>query len=181
MDSTGVAGVKKGHYSYYKDAVSGSEFVSSLGFENWLLEQTKCRAMMGHNRAATMGAANVDGAHPFTEGDIVLTHNGTLRNWRTLPDSLDYDVDSQLITYMVSEYGIEETVEELKGAWALAYADIGKNTMNFCCNKERPLHFARLRSRYGKKKALNVWMYGSEKGMMKWIIERNGYEAVNFF
>src|SRR5574343_169279 len=36
------------------------------------------RAVIGHNRSATVGKSSTANSHPFQEGPITLVHNGTL-------------------------------------------------------------------------------------------------------
>lgn len=179
--STGIISAKEGEQSYYKNAVNGSSLITDPNYVKWLQKQTKVKAYMGHNRHATMGSLGVEGAHPFVHGDITLCHNGTLVGWSHLPDALSFDIDSEYLVYYINKVGIDTAVSEIDGAWALSYVDAASNTINFCRNDERPLYFGRLRVKTGKKMAVNTWVYGSEKGMLKWIVERNGMEVVNFF
>ena len=51
--------------------------------------------VFGHTRHATMGAVNVDNAHPFEMDRIVGMHNGIISNWKALGEHYheDYQVD----------------------------------------------------------------------------------------
>jgi len=180
--STGItAATKNGTVGWIKDVGDAYSMVNSKDTQKWFTDTRNPVAYMGHNRAATLGAVNAANAHPFTDNHITLAHNGTLVTTKNLPNDANYEVDSEAVTHAVATLGINETVSRMVGAWALAYTDTEQGTINFCRNDERPLWFARLRSVYGQKKAVNKWVYASERDLLKWIVGRNGYEVVNFF
>lgn len=95
--------------------------------------------LMGHNRWATKGKVNSTNAHPFEHDHIVGAHNGTLRNQTLLIDHKEFEVDSDNIFYSISKEGVDETVKNLSGAFALTWWDKEQETMNFVRNSERPL------------------------------------------
>lgn len=168
MDSTGIIQVEeKGDTWWYKDAVTGTEFINDKVAHDMLAAPHKSIAYLGHNRAATIGKTTRDNAHPFCEGDIVLTHNGTLRYWRGLPGAGKFSVDSNLVAHLIDKEGAEKAISMLEGAFALVWYNTKEETINFCRNSERPLYFARIDSPSGR------WAYASEKLMLEWLLARN--------
>lgn len=128
------------------------------------------RFLVGHNRYATKGAHTTENTHPFSEGDgkIILVHNGTLENYRHLPDSKKYDVDSALLAHAILVDGIDKTIKDLEGAWTIVYWDGRDKTLNILRNEERPLHIA-----YHEKE--QFFAFASEEKMLSWCLDRNMY------
>lgn len=151
-DSTGVFAVgheplyKDGSAFYCKNALTGSEFVDSKEYWEHMYDTKEYRAVVGHNRAATVGKVDTDSAHPFQVGNITLVHNGTLTSANVLPSpmsSLDgVTVDSHAIAHNLNTHSVEEVVENLYGAFALVWHDARDDSMNVVRNTKRPLHFA---------------------------------------
>jgi len=82
--------------------------------------------LMGHNRYATQGAIDVDGAHPFVFDNLIGAHNGTIRQWslRDFHGANDFDIDSQIVYSELSENGdLEKVWKEIDGAAALTWWD----------------------------------------------------------
>ena len=141
INSTGVAGVTSmGGISVTKLAAGPTDLVQYGPFNKMLAKVNN--VLIGHNRYATQGAVNSVNAHPFEFETVVGVHNGTLRNQYKLPDSREYDVDSENIFHAIDTMGIEETVPLLDGAYALVWWDAVEENLNFLRNKERPLCYA---------------------------------------
>jgi glucosamine 6-phosphate synthetase-like amidotransferase/phosphosugar isomerase protein len=51
----------------------------------FLGNEEKVRAIIGHCRAATIGAVTQETAHPFLVGDVIGVHNGPLEIWCPRP------------------------------------------------------------------------------------------------
>lgn len=176
-DSTGIFAVpivKGGETRVFKRAVEGTDFVNLKQTESILTNIEKFWAVVGHNRAATLGKVNSTNAHPFQIGNITLVHNGTLKSMHTLPDHKEFSVDSELIAHSINEWGIERTIKELHGAFALVWHDARTNLIHMIRNDERPLYF-------GIKTDKKGVIFGSELGMLKWISTRNGYNIDDWF
>lgn len=124
-------------------------------------------AIIGHNRAATTGKVNRENAHPFIIGDIVGVHNGSLRAYKELAGSDEYEVDSQAIFNDIDINGIEHTWKSFVGAAALVYWNDKDETLNFIRNDERPLVFAE-----NEKKDVLYW--ASEAWMIQVAAMRSG-------
>lgn len=145
-DSTGVASIRKdGPPMIAKIASHPIDFFDTKRYDK-ISSAYQSKAFIGHNRAATKGKVNETNAHPYQYGHIVGAHNGTLdtESWKELNEALGYEteVDSMAIFACIEKLGIEETVKMLRGAWALVWADLNENTLNFLRNKERPMWYA---------------------------------------
>lgn len=136
--STGIA---------FINHAGGAEVLKKLGTP-WELEQYvqygnmfkySYAALLGHNRWATSGAINAINAHPFECGHITGMHNGTLKSQTTLLDWRMFEVDSENIYHHMSHKGVEDTVKNLNGAFALVWHDSKEDTLNLVRNNERPL------------------------------------------
>ena len=67
---------------------------------------SKGKALIGHNRKATVGSVNNATAHPFVVGDsFAMVHNGTLRNHKALADTV---VDSEALAIHLSKVLVED-------------------------------------------------------------------------
>jgi hypothetical protein len=128
------------------------------------------KAVIGHNRAATMGKVTVENAHPFTYGDVTGAHNGTLRVWNDLEDSKSMAIDSKALINTINKKGIDHTWKSFIGAAAIVWWDEDAQTINFIRNKERPLYYA-----FNKEK--NVLYWASEEWM---LLAACGREKVKF-
>lgn len=156
-DSTGVFAV--GHEPLYDDgtaywlksAVAGHDFVNDEDYWKNLYDVSPYRCVVGHNRAATVGAVDQKNAHPFQVGAITLVHNGTLRQthmlktpMHKLKDEHNVEVDSLAIAHNLAGHELKETkavLEEIRGAYALVWHDARNDSINIIRNSERPLHF----------------------------------------
>lgn len=58
-----------------------------------------CDAVLGHTRAATVGAVTRPNSHPFAIGDVLGVHNGSVHNYREMNEKYkrNFDVDSMHI------------------------------------------------------------------------------------
>ncbi len=133
------------------------DFNSELGHLN--------KVLLGHNRYATVGEVNAKNAHPFLFDTLAGAHNGTLRNKQALPDSEDFEVDSQNLFHSIEKIGLEDTYDILIGAWALSWFDLKKHRLNFLRNNERPLSYC-----FSQDRSTLYW--ASEAGMLKFVLDR---------
>lgn len=116
----------------------------------WDLYETKAcekifhsvvKVLIGHNRWATKGKINKTNAHPFEFEHVAGAHNGTLNTTYQLDDSHMFDVDSENLYYHMNANGVEDTIKNLNGAYALTWYDKRTHTMNLIRNNERPLFY----------------------------------------
>lgn len=158
--------------SVYHSLGYGHELVEFKQFDKEFDWAKDISVMLGHNRWATQGEVNLENAHPFSYGDIVGAHNGTVPEycWRRLKDGAKEDMDSKALIKSISEVGARETIGQLtQGAWCLVWYDEVYDTINFVRNGERDLYLCT--SGGGK----NLW-WASELGMLTWILTRNGIQ-----
>lgn len=132
------------------------------------LMKTSAKVYIGHNRYATLGKHTEDNAHPFLFETLVGAHNGTLEkaSIKCLHNHDKYDTDSQALYSHMNEYGVENTIPLLEGAWALTWYDKIDNTINMIRNNKRPLHYA-----YSEDRCTLLW--ASEMDMLKMVIGRS--------
>lgn len=177
MDSTGINIVKRNNQTKTDYT---SNVVKRVSIPHFLLSskeyqeakratypQSLC-GMFGHNRAATKGVVKGENAHPFTFGNITLSHNGTLKDhWDpTLGSAKDrFDVDSEALAYGVSEHGLDKVWETLTGAATVTMWDNVAETFTFITNGERPFFW--MTSADGRD-----MVYASESWMLKAVKER---------
>lgn len=134
----------------------------------------KYRAVIGHNRSATVGKVSTSNAHPFQEGPITLVHNGTLHTTWELPkgktDLKGVDVDSHVITHNLATHDAEEVIAKLDGAFTLIWHDARDQSVNIIRNDKRPLHIMPVTC----EKTLLI---ASEAEMLAWLVARSGFKA----
>lgn len=152
MDSTGFAALKNTNDAGIAKLPSHPIDLFQHKKFDQLLAGTSSKVFLGHNRAATLGKVNGANAHPFQFGDTVGAHNGTLDylSWQRLEKVIGESttVDSAAIMQSIEMVGIEATIAEMetgstsqRGAWALVWFDIAKNSLNFIRNKHRPMWY----------------------------------------
>lgn len=172
VDATGVIAIMQdGDFSIAKEA-SASYMFSGQYHDSPLDKEVYKRgaALIGHNRAKTIGGDTDDNAHPFVEDKtFAMVHNGTLRNHKSLHDTV---VDSHALTILFKqamdadnwEKSLEVALGKVDGAFATGWYDQKRNTINFIRNGERPLSM--ITSGSG-------WVFCSEASMGVWILQRN--------
>jgi len=104
---------------------------------------------IGHVRAATIGAVSKENAHPFNYGNITLAMNGTLTNAWELCRQIgvpvtDFDVDSQVVAYLLNRAQSKEPLTKLIGSCALLYTDTNTGKLYCYRNSDRPLFRGKL-------------------------------------
>lgn len=167
-DSTGVFGVNRhGSISVVKSAMAAPDFIRTKSYDDWDTDMFREGSILvGHNRSATKGAIDDSNAHPFSEGNITLVHNGTL-NWHK--SFSDKEVDSHAICEFIAEKGYKEALKTIEGAFALIWFDQEQNKLFISRNSKRPLGMI-----YSKDRS-SLYI-ASELAMIPWILSRNGVE-----
>lgn len=171
VDGTGVGLVGDVGIRYYKAAMPSYRFVADTDYLSWLYSSTKKQkrisTLLGHNRAATIGKISNDNSHPFVQDNVLLSMNGTIYNIKHLESMVDkdfkYEVDSDLLTKVITTVGIEEAIKNLSGGFCLTYVDGEEGTLNIIRNSERPLTLV---------KDSATWIWASEEPMLRWLYER---------
>lgn len=140
--STGTAFVPKGtNTPTVVKAVGTPENLFDLNSFTRAMAGTH-RAIIGHNRYATVGKVNRENAHPFQCNHITGVHNGSLRTYRDLDGYGDFAVDSHVLYNHISLHGLEDANNKLHGALSLVWWDELNESLNIYHNKERPLFYA---------------------------------------
>lgn len=126
--------------------------------------------LIGHNRWATQGAINHVNAHPFNHDHIYGVHNGSLNKStrkNLLDDSHLFEVDSENLYYHMAKNGVDDTVKNLDGAFALVWHDANEGTLNMTRNDQRTLYFC-----YSKDRKTIFW--ASEDWMIHVAAAKHG-------
>ncbi len=110
---------------------------------------------IGHTRWATHGAPSVNNAHPHKAGPVAVVHNGIVENYRDLRAELaEHGVDFQTETdtetvALMTEHHLNsglspveaafKTIDQLEGAFALAFLFDGEDDLIVAARKGSPL------------------------------------------
>jgi len=168
VDSVGVASIDTFNRTFvHKKAMYPHDYLDSKGYQRILTRVN--RVLIGHNRWATKGGISNNSAHPFDFNNVVGAHNGTLRQQYLLPDSADFEIDSENIFYSIDKDGIDETYSKIAGAAALVYWDKEQLSLNFIRNSERPLFYC-----FEKDRKAIFW--ASEAWMLSGVLQRHKIE-----
>lgn len=147
----------------------GPEFLADKRVKGLLARMSDYMAVIGHNRAATLGSAVMENTHPFVEGPITLVHNGTLSNHDDLPKSgegVGFNVDSHAIAHALATESADKVVAQLDGAFALVWHDARDGSLNIIRNSRRPIHLGVLNDN-------ETILIASEVEMLRWLAFRN--------
>ena len=153
----------------FKLPVAGPDFVRHSMFSKCIPYTSAC--LIGHNRAATVGAINSFNAHPFHAGDIIGAHNGTIpmQAQKELEDYAKFTTDSEALLWNIHQVGVELTLGSIWGAWALTYWDFKKDRLCMVRNDQRPLAYVFTADRENL-------LWASEYTMLYAAAERNNIE-----
>lgn len=178
MHGTGAASVgASGDVDWVKRGGDAGQLIDLKTFDR-VVSVTR-KALIGHNRHATLGAHTSDNAHPFDFKNVIGAHNGTLpiNTRRLLKGYTKYDTDSEALYSQIND-GINEgkpwqdavadTIGLLDdGAWALSMYIKTERKLAFLRNKERPFYYTLADE--GK-----ILAWASESWMLYSVLGRNG-------
>lgn len=179
-DGTGIAAfTRNGEGGYIKSKNNAFFLLFGEEWPKFKKANSTADFVMVHNRAATKGEIKDANTHPFNVQHITLAHNGTLLNHHSLNFKLGIktEVDSQAITHMVAEKGIDEAYKELDGAAALVYFNAQDNTLNIVRNEQRTLFYAPFNNGAHIIYASEQWMIDAVQRNKDW--KRSG-DIVSF-
>jgi predicted glutamine amidotransferase len=156
---------------YAKEPLPGFHYIHTKGFQSIERQMYEACAVVGHNRATTIGDNSYANTHPFVMDNLIGVHNGTIRGYVNLPGITkqdDFDVDSQYLYKSLSDNieTPETTLKEVNGAYALVWYDLKKKKLFFTRNEDRPLYIAKVIDE-------NIWMFMSEPDHLLWLAGRN--------
>ena len=162
-DSTGIFKVDLQNKSDWVKQVGTPDFLTQGREYNRRINNKPAKVIAGHCRHSTVGASNLDNAHPFEHGPVVGMHNGTLRTWRTEEGAKDFEVDSDWLMWHISEFGAKETFSLLDAdsAYACVWYDRRTNSLQFLRNSKRPLWFTWSEDLKTVFYASEIWMFGA--------------------
>jgi len=169
IDGAGIVRIKKdGTPDWRKLRGSGFDLLRADGVNTWLGKATPdCdKILIGHNRYASVGNKTTNNAHPFEHSHITLVHNGYVSNLSAFGKKANkFDVDSNGLTFAIAKHGILPVLEKLRGAYSIVYFDKDLKTLNFARNADRPMFI-------GFEPDKKMLIFGSEKPMLDWIVDR---------
>lgn len=162
-DSTGVATVWRGKKNKFKQrtvkAVDHATGFMHSGQCGKAFENNNPFLIMGHCRAATLGAINERNAHPIEEGPVILCHNGSVSHFLQDKKSETHS-DSREIARRFWQKGITQTLKDTNGEpWALTWIDSRSRTFNLARNNGRTLWMIKSRD--------NTYYWASERWMLQ--------------
>lgn len=127
-------------------------------------------AVIGHNRAKTIGANKDECAHPFVvDKTFAMVHNGTLHNHKAMEDT-EVDSEALAITFKKAmdeedwKTAMEDALGKVSGAFACVWYDQKRHELCMIRNSQRPL---------GIVQTGNATLFGSELNLLTWIASRN--------
>ena len=149
-DSAGIATVNNG-------TLDRRRALGKLVHLNDLLvhEPLPGKSGIGHTRWATHGAPSVGNAHPHRAGAVAVVHNGIIENYRDLRAELadcgiefQTETDTETIALLTQRYlqeglspveAANKTLDQLEGAFALAFLFDGEEDLMIAARKGSPL------------------------------------------
>lgn len=165
FDSTGIIGASEDDLVSYKRALSAYDFLNLRQSKKIMEDSFLFNFLIGHNRAATKGKVNDEGAHPFEFDNVIGVHNGTLVTHAALNPGQTFSIDSEAIYAAIDRDGVDDTIEQLNGAFALVWFDKVDKTIKAVRNNERPLAIITLKNS-------DTVILASEPKMAEWIVHR---------
>ncbi|NKB27054.1 MAG: glutamine--fructose-6-phosphate transaminase (isomerizing) [Rhodobacteraceae bacterium] len=149
-DSAGIATVRDGHLDRRR-AVGKLVNLS----DHLVHEPLSGRAGIGHTRWATHGAPSVSNAHPHRAGPVAVVHNGIIENFRELRADLqasgstfETETDTETVALLAERFlgdslapaeAAFATLDQLQGAFALAFLFDGQDDLIVAARKGSPL------------------------------------------
>lgn len=143
-----------------------SRFTGWTNLANYSVGQEINNSYCGilHTRKGSSGGNSLDTTHPIKGKNIILSHNGTLSNWRTHfkdnPTS-----DTQGIVSMIESEGAKHTFETLEGPMTVMWLDPKAGHFHVHRSADRPLSYVDV---------LGYRLFASESWMLYKALDVNG-------
>lgn len=172
VDSTGMFQVNRNNVmDVHKLPITGGQFIETRRAMSMVNRADNVPVTIMHHRAATRGSVNYENTHPFVHSDqkrlLVGVHNGSLNNFPSYVDGINFEVDSDYAYYRIFRDGTD-AFKDLHGAYALVWWE-NDGKLRIVCNGQRDLHFAFIHKK-------NAMLIASEQGMLSWLAQRNNIE-----
>lgn len=112
--------------------------------------ETSTGVTFGHTRLSLLDPSE-RGNQPFKNEGALLVFNGEIYNFRELQASLkekgisfSTGTDTEVLFHLLGEYGVEDTVRQLRGMFAFAYYDIRRQELTLARDRLgiKPLFFS---------------------------------------
>jgi glucosamine 6-phosphate synthetase-like amidotransferase/phosphosugar isomerase protein len=172
-DSTGIIAVQTdASFGIVKEALAAPYIIDAMRQEKFIKENvSKGKALIGHNRKATVGKVSAEFAHPFVVDEtFAMVHNGTLTSHKHLADTT---VDSEALAIHLSKVLnddvtkeiLDEALGKVYGAFAIIAYNQATHKVYAMRNKDRPLF---------KITVDDAIVLVSEAGLGMWCLSRNG-------
>lgn len=133
--------------------VSLSDFNSALEFQKYRGPDNRTitefsESLLGHARLSIHDLSDVAN-QPMIYGDCALLFNGEIYNFRALRTELEgkyyfkTDSDTEVLLYLIIEYGIKEALEKIDGMFAFSFYDSLKGKVYIVRDRmgEKPLFY----------------------------------------
>ena len=152
-DSVGIASIADGKVLITKDQGKISEVSEKID-----VERIQGKIAIGHTRWATHGPPSKENAHPHIDckREISVIHNGIIENFQALKEELlqqghifQSETDTEIIPHMIEQLvnkqkislqnAIIQTVERLKGTFAICVISSLEPDRIFCAKRDSPL------------------------------------------
>lgn len=128
------------------------------------------RALCGHVRSRSVGAINLDNAHPFNFKNVAGMHNGSI--WSHFGNRENYGTDSEAIMELLNDLPFTEVLKEINvgaaPAFALVWFDRRTMSLHFYRNDTRSFWFG---------KSNSTLLYASEAYVLRAAAVRRGKDV----
>lgn len=147
QDSSGLFLVdNKQQYSFLKDTCTSSTLISTNRYSS-LLSSADWDVCIGHSRAATVGGMTYDAAHPHIYENIMLVHNGTVRNHNAKLTGCPVGVsDSSALAWKLNELDVGDAHKlfaSIQDFGAVIWYDFRDKSLNIAKDDSRPLFWTK--------------------------------------
>jgi len=199
-----IAALKRLEYRGYDSAgyaTVGGSMAKEVGYVDKLLKAKDEKSTLGisHTRWATHGGITKENAHPHTNGEVFLVHNGIIENYAEIRKSLSKyefrsETDSEVIMHFLADklkFGMspgeamKEFINTARGTFAVLWFEKGKDTL-YAMKRDSPLVLGLCRGRIILASDIYAFSDRSNKAIFfddeeYAIIEKSGYRFYDCF
>lgn len=146
-DSSGLFLVdNKQKHSFIKDTCTSSTLIGTKRYDA-LLSSSEWDVCIGHSRAATVGGMTYDAAHPHIYENVMLVHNGTVRNHSVKLKGCPFGVsDSSALAWKLNELDVGDAHKlfaSIEDFGAVIWYDFRDQSLNIARDDSRPLFWTK--------------------------------------